>query len=107
MGHIQNNAEVAVRDMLKLIGQQALEKTGRSVLLAADSMDDGSPIQLSVTINIQDGEAVFDFAGTGHEAGFPAKFRKAKIEQTLISFIAQFAEQCNPITFSQEVNKTP
>jgi 5-oxoprolinase (ATP-hydrolysing) len=79
MGHIQNNAEVAVRDMLKLIGQQALEKTGRSVLHAADSMDDGSPIQLSVTINIQDGEAVFDFAGTGHEACFPTKFRVAKI----------------------------
>jgi len=67
MGHIQNNAEVAVRDMLKVIGRQALEKTGRSVLQAIDGMDDGSPIQLSVTINIQDGEAIFDFEGTGHE----------------------------------------
>ena len=28
MGHIQNNAEVAVREMLKVIGQKALGKEG-------------------------------------------------------------------------------
>ncbi len=56
MGHIQQNAEVAVRDMLKLIGRRAIEKTGRSELRATDSMDDGSPVQLKVTIDIEDGK---------------------------------------------------
>lgn len=30
-------------------------------------MDDGSPINLKITINGIDGTAVFDFTGTGHE----------------------------------------
>jgi len=67
MMHIQNNAEVAVRDMLKVIGKKAYEETGRSVLYAADAMDDGSVIQLKVKIDIDVGEAIFDFEGTGTE----------------------------------------
>ena len=67
MGHIQHNAEVAVKDMLKVIGRKAQEETGRSVLLASDAMDDGSPIELSITIDVDQGEATFDFAGTGYE----------------------------------------
>ena len=67
MAHIQANAEVAVRDMLKVIGNEAMAKTGQSVLIAEDAMDDGSPIKLKVSINIGLGEAVFDFSGTGSE----------------------------------------
>jgi 5-oxoprolinase (ATP-hydrolysing) len=67
MGHIQQNAELAVRDMLKLIGRRAKEQTGRSVLYAEDGMDDGSPIKLTISINLEDGEATFDFGGTGYE----------------------------------------
>ena len=67
MGHIQANAEVAVRDMLKMIGAEALSRTGQSVLVAEDAMDDGSNIRLTVKINISSGEAVFDFTGTGCE----------------------------------------
>eukprot|EP00088_Acartia_fossae_P069611 TRINITY_DN9141_c0_g1_i1.p1 TRINITY_DN9141_c0_g1~~TRINITY_DN9141_c0_g1_i1.p1 ORF type:complete len:1151 (+),score=248.77 TRINITY_DN9141_c0_g1_i1:82-3453(+) len=67
MGHIQSNAEVAVRDMLKVIGARAFEKTGRSSLFAKDSMDDGSLIQLKVDIDTTNGEAIFDFEGTGTE----------------------------------------
>ena len=67
MGHIQANAEVAVRDMLKVIGSEARQRTGQSVLLAEDSMDDGSAIKLSVRIDTATGEAVFDFSGTGAE----------------------------------------
>ena len=67
MGHIQANAEVAVRDMLKQIGAQARQRTGRSLLVAEDAMDDGSPIKLQVDIDINSGEAVFDFSGTGSE----------------------------------------
>lgn len=42
----QNNAEVAVREMLKEIGRNTLKATGESVLRAEDFMDDGSRINL-------------------------------------------------------------
>jgi len=67
MGHIQENAEVAVREMLKVIGKRAFDKTGKSSLSAKDSMDNGSVINLKVDINLDSGEAIFDFAGTGTE----------------------------------------
>ena len=49
MNHIQENAEVAVRQVLKDFGRQAQAKTGRSVLSAEDLMDDGSVISLKVS----------------------------------------------------------
>ena len=48
MNHIQENAEVAVRQVLKDFGRKAQAKTGRSVLSAKDLMDDGSVISLKV-----------------------------------------------------------
>ena len=66
MNHIQTNAEIAVRDMLKEIGSGTKERTGRTMLSAVDYMDDGTPIRLSVSIK-DDGSAVFDFTGTGPE----------------------------------------
>lgn len=65
MQHIQENAEHAVREMLKKAGQMALEKTGEAVLRCTDYLDDGSPIALRVDINVKDGTAHFDFTGTG------------------------------------------
>ncbi|XP_075226295.1 5-oxoprolinase [Lycorma delicatula] len=67
MGHIQSNAEVAVRDMLRDIGKHTLEVTGKSILTATDYLDDGSPICLNVTINVKEGSAICDFTGTGYE----------------------------------------
>lgn len=61
MGHIQSNAEIAVRDMLKEVALDALERTGGNVLEAEDRMDDGSLIKLKVTLNRTDGSAVCDF----------------------------------------------
>ena len=40
-------------------------ETGTSVLRAVDYMDDGTPISLTVSINPDEGSAVFDFTGTG------------------------------------------
>lgn len=34
---------------------------------AIDHLDDGSPIELTITINEKEGSAVFDFEGTGTE----------------------------------------
>nr|CAD70763.1 related to 5-oxoprolinase [Neurospora crassa] len=60
---IQNNAEQQVRNLLRTVHKRF---QGRD-LSAIDYMDDGSPIQLKVTIDPEAGEAVFDFAGTGPE----------------------------------------
>ncbi|GLC33195.1 hypothetical protein PLESTB_000360500 [Pleodorina starrii] len=66
MGHIQRNAEMSVRDMLRAFSErQGLPDVG--TVFARDIMDDGSPIQLTVTIDRREGSAVFDFEGTGPE----------------------------------------
>jgi 5-oxoprolinase (ATP-hydrolysing) len=57
MKYIQNNAEVAVRQMLKEIGNNL----GKNVLEAEDFLDDGTRIHLKVTIDSTQGNAVFDF----------------------------------------------
>ncbi|KAF8783126.1 5-oxoprolinase like protein [Argiope bruennichi] len=67
MKYIQENAELAVRDMLREIGESTLAKTGTSVLEACDYMDDGTKINLKISINVEEGSAVFDFDGTGYE----------------------------------------
>lgn len=64
MEEIQHAAELAVRDMLKTIYQT----TNGKPLEAVDYMDDGTPIQLKVTIDPSTGGATFDFDGTGPEA---------------------------------------
>ncbi|XP_063833705.1 5-oxoprolinase [Ostrinia nubilalis] len=67
MTHIQKNAELAVRDMLKEIARNALQKTGSTVLKATEYMDNGTPIVLTVTLDEKQGSAVCDFTGTGVE----------------------------------------
>ncbi|KAI9370457.1 Hydantoinase B/oxoprolinase-domain-containing protein [Aspergillus egyptiacus] len=58
---IQATAETAVRNLLKDLHN----RFGGKPLEAVDYMDDGTPIKLKVTINGEDGSAVFDFEGTG------------------------------------------
>ncbi|CAM9131427.1 unnamed protein product [Bubo scandiacus] len=62
MAHIQANAEVAVREMLK-----GFAARWGTALEAEDRMDDGSPIRLRVQVDPQEGSAVFDFSGSGPE----------------------------------------
>ncbi len=63
MVSIQNNAEASVRNLLKEVSKLFEGKD----LSAVDYMDNGSPIQLKITIDAEKGEAVFDFEGTGPE----------------------------------------
>ena len=64
MGHIQSNAESAVREMLCAFSmQQGLSEVG--TVHARDQMDDGTPLCLAVTVDRRDGSAIFDFHGTG------------------------------------------
>ncbi|KAM6171640.1 5-oxoprolinase isoform 3-T3 [Erethizon dorsatum] len=67
MGHIQANAELAVRDMLRAFGTSRQAQGLPLELSAEDHMDDGSLIRLCVQINLSQGSAVFDFSGTGPE----------------------------------------
>ncbi|KAI6647152.1 5-oxoprolinase-like isoform X2 [Oopsacas minuta] len=67
MGHIQSNAETAVREVLKKFAKDFQNRTGRACTESIDHMDDGTPIQLSVEINQNTGDAIFDFTGTGME----------------------------------------
>lgn len=60
MKFIQQNAEVSVRSMLK-----DFAKEHGSTAHAIDHMDDGTPIELTITIDKDTGDAVFDFTGTG------------------------------------------
>ena len=62
MNFIQENAHHAVAELLK----KTSEKYG-TILHAIDYMDDGSPIELTISIDPQQGTAVFDFKGTGAE----------------------------------------
>lgn len=67
MGYVQDNAEVAIRDLLRGVARKAVAKLGKAELYACDRMDDGSRICLTVSLDEKQGSAVFDFSGTGHE----------------------------------------
>ena len=63
MQSIQSNAEQSVRRLLRSVS----ERFRGQDLTAVDYMDDGSPIHLTITIDPEKGEAIFDFTGTGPE----------------------------------------
>ncbi|KAJ3228166.1 hypothetical protein HK099_006046 [Clydaea vesicula] len=63
MHFIQENADFSVRQLLK----QTARALNTNILSSEDFMDDGTKIQLKVTINVEDGSAIFDFEGTGEE----------------------------------------
>ena len=65
MRAVKTTAAAAVRDLLRAT---AKKYAGKMPLTAVDYMDDGSPIALSITIDGEEGTAVFDFTGTGLEA---------------------------------------
>lgn len=73
MRQIQDNAELSVRNLLKEVSQKF---AGRN-LSALDHMDDGTPIKLKISIDAEQGEAIFDFDGTGPEVygGFTDLYR--------------------------------
>ncbi|XP_048517998.1 5-oxoprolinase [Dendroctonus ponderosae] len=67
MNHIQANAEVAVRDMLRQVARDAVARTGSASLHFLDHMDDGSPISVTVSLDEKEGSAFCDFNGSGPE----------------------------------------
>ncbi|KAL4874223.1 Hydantoinase B/oxoprolinase-domain-containing protein [Aspergillus karnatakaensis] len=69
MGAIQDSAELATRNLFKNL----VRKFNQTQFSAVDYMDDGTPINLTVTINEATGAAAFDFTGTGAEVFEPNK----------------------------------
>ncbi|CAG9813200.1 unnamed protein product [Phaedon cochleariae] len=67
MSHIQTNAELSVRDMLREVARDTKQRTKETVLYAEEFMDDGSPIRLKVLLDEKEGSAYCDFSGTGPE----------------------------------------
>ncbi|WAR11990.1 OPLA-like protein [Mya arenaria] len=67
MAHIQDNAEIAVRDMLREIARKTRARTGTTHLYAQDFMDNGAEINLKINIDEQQGTAVCDFTGSSYE----------------------------------------
>ncbi|EGD81795.1 5-oxoprolinase, partial [Salpingoeca rosetta] len=65
MNHIQENAELSVRNLLKEVAEETQELFGTNELHCTDFLDDGTPICLKVTVDGEKGAAHFDFAGTG------------------------------------------
>jgi len=51
MVHVQRNAEEAVREMLKSVASRVLRETGSLEIKEKDYMDDGSVIQLKLTLD--------------------------------------------------------
>lgn len=64
MQHIQNNAEIAVRNMLKEIAERYASSSNTCTLKAEDKMDCGALIKLRVEIDRHTGSTVADFTGT-------------------------------------------
>lgn len=67
MAHIQVNAEIAVKEMLREFARRCGQSVGQLEVCAEDFMDDGTPIKLRVNIDQAQGSAVFDFTDTGPE----------------------------------------
>lgn len=66
MQHVQETAEEAVRASLRELSRNRGLESDHTVR-ATEYLDDGSPIVLTLTINRETGDAVFDFTGTGEE----------------------------------------
>ncbi|KAF5624155.1 hypothetical protein F25303_11597 [Fusarium sp. NRRL 25303] len=63
MHAITDNAEACVRDFLL----RTYKETGGKPLFALDHMDDGTPIQLTITIDPDTASAHLDWTGTGEQ----------------------------------------
>lgn len=63
MGAIQSTAELAVKNLLKLV----YEKFNGHDIEAVDYLDDGTPISVKINIDPESGNAVFDFTESGDE----------------------------------------
>ncbi|KAL9932364.1 hypothetical protein V8E36_008843 [Tilletia maclaganii] len=93
MAHIRANADYAVRNLLR----EVAEKQKTDELRAVDYMDDGTPIQLLVKIDKQQGSAVFDFEGTGPEVIFNFNCPRSVVASAVIYCLRSMVQQEIPL----------
>lgn len=109
MKHIQVNAEAAVRNVLKTFSLK-YQLAEIDQVQATDYLDDGSPINLTITINRMDGSAIFDFTGTGPELWGNLNAPKAVVYSAVLYSLRCLVDQeiplnqgcLNPIKFILE-----
>ena len=98
MGHVQAAAETAVRESLRALSiEKGLPEQGR--IAAADSLDDGSPIALAITIDRRDGSALFDFTGTGPEIWGNLNAPRAVTQSAILYCLRCLVEKDIPLNY--------
>ncbi|MCI5223623.1 MAG: 5-oxoprolinase, partial [Candidatus Electrothrix sp. AR4] len=96
MGHVQQAAEEAVRISLRELSRRR-GMTEQDTVEAVDFLDDGSPIRLYLTIDRNDGSAVFDFTGTGPELQGNLNAPKAVTQSALLYSVRCLVEKDIPL----------
>ena len=96
MHFIQQNAENAVRGMLRSFSQ-TMNLGEVDTVFAEDQMDDGTPICLTVTIDRREGSAVFDFTGTGPQVFGNINAPRAVVQSAIIYSLRAMIEKDIPL----------
>ena len=96
MLHVQETAEEAVRASLCDVSRTRGMAVKDSVT-ATEYLDDGSPIVLTLTIDRNDGSALFDFSGTGAELWGNLNAPKAVTQSAILYSLRCLVENDIPL----------
>jgi len=96
MGHIQLNAEEVVRQLtVRLCDERDIETTG--TCHAIDYMDDGNPIEVTITLDRPNRALAFDFTGTGPEVWANHNVPRAVVYSAIIYVLRTLIDVDIPI----------
>ena len=96
MLHIQRNAEHAVRRLVeRLCAERGIAERGR--LHAIDSMDDGNPIEVTITLDRVQRNFTFDFTGTGPEVWANHNAPRAVVASAIIYVLRTLIDEEIPM----------
>ena len=96
MKHIQLNAERAVREMLRDFSKK-MHLLPVDTVMAEDFLDDGSPIRLKLTIDRDEGSAVFDFSESGFELWGNLNTPRAVVSSAVLYSLRSILKQRIPL----------
>lgn len=96
MGHIQDNAEQAVRRLVQRFCEQR-NISDQGTLHAIDHMDDGNPIEVTITLHQASGGLTFDFQGTGPEVWANHNVPEAVVASAIIYVLRTMIEEEIPM----------
>ena len=96
MKHIRVNAERAVREMLRDFSKK-MNLLPVDTVMAEDCLDDGSPIRLKLTIDRDEGSAVFDFSESGFELWGNLNTPRAVVSSAVLYSLRSILKQRIPL----------